>query len=69
MEKAISILKQEVRWHQENKNISGISEDWKNGFIRGCEHCTDVLLKCNDVLSKIDDGILDTRPKGGQNEH
>ena len=44
MNKAIKIIEQEVKWHQENKNITSMSKDWEEGFVKGCEHCLCVLV-------------------------
>jgi len=49
MEKAIKILEQEVKWHQEHKDIAEeMSNDWIEGFNKGCEHCLSLLIRCKD---------------------
>lgn len=46
MDKAIKILKQEIDWHRKHTGIGrigGKTDDWVDGFIKGCEHCLAVL--------------------------
>ena len=46
MDKAIKILKQEIDWHRKHTGIGrigGKTDDWMDGFIKGCEHCLAVL--------------------------
>jgi len=51
MDEAIKILEQEVAWHQKNTGKAiGMSEDWIDGFIKGCEHCYGVLVICEDAV-------------------
>lgn len=62
MDEAIKILEQEVKWHQENKGVAeGMSDDWIEGFNKGCEHCLSLLVRCAEKT--IAEGQFASRQK------
>ncbi len=37
------ILKQEIVWHENNKDKTNMPEDWKYGFIQGLKQAVKVI--------------------------
>jgi hypothetical protein len=55
MKSAIKILKQEIEWHRKHTGmglIGGKTDDWVDGFIKGCEHCHNLLVKCQKEIKR-----------------
>ena len=46
METAISITKQEIAWHKENRGL-GPSSAWEKAFIKGLEHLLDLFQQAD----------------------
>ena len=42
-------LREENKWHRLNWDNVSLSADYKTGFIKGIEHCVDIITKIKDL--------------------
>ena len=45
----IKTVLRDINWHEDNRGISGKSEDFEDGFLEGMRQVVVLLRKCEEI--------------------